>query len=108
MIITSPRDFSVCLLSRGLGHSHYILCSTNPDKGFSGLSEEIKKSHLGKKLFNYSIEQTSLKIDCTDHVSCSDDSVFSAWYMTCNNLQFIVLTFSSLFLGFSSDNVLQT
>ncbi len=27
-----------------LGHSHYILCSTDPTKGFSGFSEEIKKN----------------------------------------------------------------
>ncbi len=55
----------------------------------------------GKKLLNCSmsegkkkIEQTSSKIDSTDHVFHSDDSVFA-----CNNLQFIELTFSSPFRG---------
>ncbi len=43
------------------------------------------------------IGQTSSKIDSTDHVFYSDDSV--ACYVTCNNLQFIELTFSSPLLG---------
>ena len=50
------------------------------------MSEEKKK-----------IEQTSSKIDSADHVFYSDDSVFVC-YETCNNLQFIELTFSSPFL----------
>ena len=52
-----------------LRHSHYILCSTDPDKGLCGLLEEIKKklTYLplsGKKLFNYSMSQE--KKDCTN------------------------------------------
>ena len=100
----------MCVLKKNmcvLGHSHYILCSTDPEKGFSGLSEEIiwkikKKTYsfafVGEKtpqLQNVGgkkkIEQTSSKIDSTDHVFYSDDSV-SACYVTCNNLQFIELS----------------
>ena len=29
-------------MAEWVGHSHYILCLKDPDKGFSGLSEEIK------------------------------------------------------------------
>ena len=56
------------------------------------MSEEKKK-----------IEQTSFKINSIDHVFYSDDSVFAS-YVTCNNLQFIKLTFSSTFLGISYFN----
>ena len=36
-----------------LGHSHYILCLTDPDSGFRKMSEEIKKkirllAHVGE------------------------------------------------------------
>ncbi len=65
----------------------------DPDRGFSGLTEG-KKSHSsafvrggggtlqlhfvgGKK----KSEQTSSKIDCTDRVFYSEDSIFT-WYMT--------------------------
>ncbi len=55
----------------------------------------LQLQHVGGKK---KVEQKSSKIDSTDHVFYSYDSVF-ACYVTCNNLQFIELTFSSPFLG---------
>ncbi len=43
------------------------------------------------------VEQTSSKIDSSDHVFYSDDSVFTC-YVTCNNLQYILEFYTSAIL----------
>ncbi len=52
-----------------LGHSHYIQCLTDPDKGFSGLSEEIKiETHLpwpGRKNSSIIAHRRKKKIEQT-------------------------------------------
>ncbi len=53
--VTKP----MLLIDLQLEHSHYILHSTDPDKGFSGLSNE-KKTHMplsGKNLLNCTLPE---------------------------------------------------